>query len=358
MPDRPNVVVILSDQQRWDTLACYGNDWIQTPRLNRLAEQSAVFEAAYVTQPVCVPARASIMTGLYPHSAGPVVNKMNLDPTIPVLPEMISEDYTCGYFGKWHLGDDIIRQHGYHEWVSSEDGHRAQYTRREHLRVMSDYWHYLREQGYEPQTEAYGAMIFDAWERALMPEEHQMASFLGRRAADFIRRNAGAPFVMYVSTFEPHPPYYGPLNDLYDPAQIPTGPAFLQRPEGHSLVNRVRADYYTNWLGSEAAPPPGEYVTSSAAAALGNDVTTEHGWRTLRARYMANITLVDSMVGMIADALDEAGVSDNTAIVFSSEHGDMAGDHRMLEKRTFYEEASRVPLADARSLALAKCPQD
>ena len=66
MPDRPNVVVILSDQQRWDTLACYGNDWIQTPRLNRLAEESAVFEAAYVTQPVCVPARASIMTGLYP----------------------------------------------------------------------------------------------------------------------------------------------------------------------------------------------------------------------------------------------------------------------------------------------------
>ncbi len=344
MPDRPNVVVILSDQQRWDTLACYGNDWIQTPRLNRLAEQSAVFEAAYVTQPVCVPARASIMTGLYPHSAGPVVNKMNLDPSIPVLPEMISDDYTCGYFGKWHLGDDIIRQHGYHEWVSSEDGHRAQYTRREHLRVMSDYWHYLREQGYEPQTEAYGAMIFDAWERALMPEEHQMASFLGRRAADFIRRNAGAPFVMYVSTFEPHPPYYGPLNDLYDPAQIPTGPAFLQRPEGHSLVNRVRADYYTNWLGSEAAPPPGEYVTSSAAAALGNDVTTEHGWRTLRARYMANITLADSMVGMISDALDEVGVADNTAVVFSSEHGDMAGDHRMLEKRTFYEEASRVPL--------------
>ena len=177
-----------------------------------------------------------------------------------------------------------------------------------------------------------------------MPEEHQMASFLGRRAADFIRRNAGAPFVMYVSTFEPHPPYYGPLNDLYDPAQIPTGPAFLQRPDGHSLVNRVRADYYTNWLGSESPPPPGEYVTSSGAAALGNDVTTEDGWRTLRARYMANITLVDSMVGMISDALDEAGVSDNTAVVFSSEHGDMAGDHRMLEKRTFYEEASRVPL--------------
>ncbi len=344
MPDRRNVVVILSDQQRWDTLACYGNDWIQTPRLNSLAESSAVFEAAYVTQPVCVPARASIMTGLYPHTAGPIVNRMNLDQSIPVLPEMISDDYTCGYFGKWHLGDDVIRQHGYHEWGSTEDEHRGQYTRREYLREMSDYWHYLKEQGCEPETENSGAMIFDAWQRALMPKEHQMATYLGRRAADFIRRNSEGPFVMYVSTFEPHPPYHGPLNDIYDPNEIPTGPGFLARPAGHSLVNRVRADYYTHWLGSDTPPPVGEYVTSSAAAALGNDVTTEEGWRTLRARYFANITLVDDMVGNIVDALEESGVSQDTAIVFSSEHGDMAGDHRMLEKRTFYEEASRVPL--------------
>ena len=78
MARHPNLVFIMSDQQRYDTMACYGNDWIDTPNLNALASESFVFERAYVTQPVCTPARASIMTGLYPHSAGPIVNKMHL----------------------------------------------------------------------------------------------------------------------------------------------------------------------------------------------------------------------------------------------------------------------------------------
>ena len=75
---KPNLVFIMSDQQRYDTLACYGNDWINTPRLNELSDESFVFENAYVTQPVCAPARSSIMTGLYPHTAGPIVNKIPL----------------------------------------------------------------------------------------------------------------------------------------------------------------------------------------------------------------------------------------------------------------------------------------
>ena len=75
---KPNIVFIMSDQQRYDTLECYGNDWINTPRLNELAKDSNVVENAYVTQPVCAPARSSIMTGLYPHTAGPTVNKIPL----------------------------------------------------------------------------------------------------------------------------------------------------------------------------------------------------------------------------------------------------------------------------------------
>ncbi|HAC17426.1 MAG TPA: hypothetical protein DCF78_02460, partial [Dehalococcoidia bacterium] len=208
-------------QQRYDTMACYGNDWIQTPRLNALADESFVFEAPYVTQPVCTPSRVSLLTGLYPHAAGPIMNKMRLDPDIPVIAEMVSEEYHCGYYGKWHLGDDLESQHGFHEWVSSEDGHRPEYTRREYLRRMSDYHRYLVDQGYEPETEVAGEKIFDAFQRAELPEEHQMAAFLGRGAAEFIGRNKDRPFVLYVSTFEPHPPFYGPLNDLYDPDDIP-----------------------------------------------------------------------------------------------------------------------------------------
>ena len=72
MSKKPNLVFIFSDQQRQDTMACYGNNWIKTPHLNKLANRSFVFKNAYVTQPVCTPSRASIMTGLYPHAAGPV----------------------------------------------------------------------------------------------------------------------------------------------------------------------------------------------------------------------------------------------------------------------------------------------
>ena len=342
MPDRPNLIFIMSDQQRYDTLRCYGNDWIQTPNLNELASQSFVFENAYVTQPVCTPARASIMTGLYPHTAGPVVNKVPLPPDVPTIAEMVSGEYLCAYMGKWHLGDDVIPQHGFHLWVSSEDGHRDSFTRDEHRRRLSDYNRHLVENGFTPETELAGARIFDTDQRSELPEQFQMASFLGDQAASFIEGHADRPFLLYVSTFEPHPPYQGPLNDLYDPEQVPVGPAFLKKPEGASLLNRARADYYLQHMQEGTDPTQDAYMTTSAA--VGHDVTTEAGWRRLRAQYMANITLVDRMVGRMVGALDRAGIADNTVVVFTSEHGEMAGDHGMLEKRAFYEEASRVPL--------------
>ena len=84
------------------------------------------------------------------------------------------------------------------------------------------------------------------------------------------------------------------------------------------------------------------YVENNIA--WGNDISSEYGWRELRARYLANITLVDDMVGMIVKSLEEQGVLDDTVIVFTSEHGEMAGDHGMLEKRSMYEESARVPM--------------
>jgi len=246
MPDKPNLVFIFSDQQRFDTLRCYGNEWIQTPNLNALASQSFVFRNAYVTQPVCTPARASIMTGLYPHAAGPVINRVILPPGTRTIAEMVSAEYLCGYFGKWHLGDDVIAQHGFDAWVSTEDGHRAEYTKREYRYRFSDYHNHLIANGFKPGADIQGerlfvgnrgagAQIFTANQRSTLPEEFQMASFLGDRAAGFIEENKDRPFVLYVSTFEPHSPYTGPLQDMYDPSQLPVGPG-VSKETGRSVA--------------------------------------------------------------------------------------------------------------------------
>ena len=131
----PNIVFIFSDQQRSDTMACYGADYMQVPNLNQLSKESFVFENAYVSQPVCTPARATLMTGLYPHTAGPIVNMINLPDDTPVISEMTSDEYYKGYMGKWHLGNDIERHRGVNVWKSTEDSHGSGDTHT-HLNII------------------------------------------------------------------------------------------------------------------------------------------------------------------------------------------------------------------------------
>ena len=160
MPNRPNLLFILTDQQRWETMGCYGNKWIQTPALDRLASRSFVFENAYVTQPVCTPSRTSILTGLYPQTSGATTNNVALGPDVKTIAEMVPDGVTCGYFGKWHLGDEIFAQRGFTEWVSSEDQYRRFYSRQETLSQMSDYHHFLVDNGLEPDKESLGQRVF------------------------------------------------------------------------------------------------------------------------------------------------------------------------------------------------------
>ena len=237
-----------------------------------------MFENAYVAQPVCTPARATIMTGLYPHTAGPIVNQIHLDDSVPVISEMMSDDYYKGYMGKWHLGNDLTPQRGFDEWVSTEDGHR--YAKPEQRYMVSSYNKYLQEQGYKPDRLKNGVGVFSSDAHYDVPEEHQMASFLGDSAADFIERNSDNPFVLYVSTFEPHSPYHGPFMDMYDPATLPVGPAFLEYPESASLVNRVRSNYFLQFMRDGVDQTRDDYMMRYAAAR--EDVSTEEGWRTLR----------------------------------------------------------------------------
>ena len=338
MPFRPNLLFICSDQQRTDTIGAYGNDWIETPALNELASRSFVFENAYVTQPVCSPARSTMMTGLYPHSAGVVRNSApdrnysNLFPDVKTIAQMVSDDYVCAKYGKWHLGDDLSPQRGFTEWVSTEDAHdgnQPTWIDPENKDRKSDYFDYLVGRGHEPKGDYEGHKSHTQDQRGFLPEEDTMAAFLSRHTVEFIngRGEDSKPWLMYVNMFEPHPPYNGPLNDMYDPASLEMGPLFLKKPaENTPAFNRVRAELHIAEAEEEHPDDPEGY------------------WRELRARYFGNVTVLDRGIGPILRALEDSGQVDNTIVVFTSDHGDSLGDRGMINKRAFYEEVARVPL--------------
>ena len=324
MPDQPNILLFISDQQRTDTMSCYGNGWIQSPHQNALADRSFVFENTYVAQAVCTPSRGSLITGLHPHTHGCVINRTKLVDEIPTIAEMLPDTYRKAHFGKWHLGDDSLRQHGFDEWISTEDNHRAHYSRD---LPFTDYYHWMKERGYEPEGRLpNGDVIFSAKQRYNLPLECQMAAFVADHSERFIRDNTDRPWLLVFSTFEPHPPMTGPYNDMYDPEELPVGPGFLKHPDGHSLFDRERAEHYPR-------------ITVD-----GEDLSSEIGWRKLRAQYFGLVKIIDDAVGRLVSVLEETGQMDNTVFAFTSDHGEMAGDHSMLEKRAFYEESARVPL--------------
>jgi arylsulfatase A-like enzyme len=113
----------MPDQLRADVLSCYASRHAIAPNLDRLASQSFIFDQAYVTQPICAPARSSLLTGAWPHTTGCTNNESVLDKRFLCLPEMLADpDYCWGYMGKWHLGDELFQQHGFQEWISIMDG--------------------------------------------------------------------------------------------------------------------------------------------------------------------------------------------------------------------------------------------
>ena len=325
MPKQPNILLFISDQQRTDTLKCYGNDWIQSPHQDALAERSFVFENTYVTQPVCTPARGSLMTGLYPHNHECMVNRDILRDEISSIAEMLPDTYRKAMFGKWHLGDDSVRQHGFDEWISTEDDHRNKYSRPG--LPFSSYYYWMKEQGIEPQNNsATGEIIFSPRQRSQLPPEYQMAAFIANHSDRFIRENTDRPWLLVFSTFEPHPPMTGPYDGMYDPDALPVGPTFMKKPEGHALFNRARAEHYLS------------------NRVEGEDLRAEKSWRKLRAQYYGNVKIIDDAIGRMVQALEETGQMENTIFAVTSDHGEMAGDHAMLEKRAFYEESARVPM--------------
>ena len=239
---KPNLLFLWADQQRPDTMRVYGNTKVHAPNFNKLADECVVFRNPYSTQPVCTPARSSVLTGLWPHTNGCVTNGIALPKTTPAFPELLGDsDYRTGYFGKWHLGDELFPQHGFEEWVSIEDIYGRSFGSDRDRDQRSTYDQFLRERGFKPD------LPNDRFSRefaARLPLELGKPRFLEQKTTDFLRRHRDEPFVLYVNFLEPHPPYDGPFNDRYDPEEIELPPNYMVPPgEDEPLAYRVKSKF-------------------------------------------------------------------------------------------------------------------
>lgn len=331
MRRRPNLLYIFTDEQAARTLSAYGNDLIDTPNLDGLARESFLFENAYVTQPVCTPSRSSLMTGLYPHQNGCMANNVPLSSATGCFPELGDfTNYRRAYFGKWHLGDEVFAQHGFDEWISVEDQYRAYYSSGRDPRTQSSYTAHLRSLGYTPDIrESDGFEYFSRAFSLRLDEKHTKPHFLADRACEFLRQNSEDPFLLFVNFLEPHMPFFGPRDGQYPLPDIPLPESFYQEMDDRvpAYVRHLRELQYHE--GSKNSDLP---------------LQTEEHWRRLISNYYGLVSLVDSAVGRVLSTLQELGLAEDTIVVFTSDHGDMMGAHRLFAKGVMYEEAISVPL--------------
>lgn len=322
-----NILILWTDEQRFDTLACYGNEAIGMPNLNRLAEDSTVFERAYCTAPVCTPSRGSVMTGQWAHRHGATKNNRPMKEEALTLPEMCGFHEQSAYVGKWHLGDEIYAQHGWKDWVQVDDTYIPWYSEGRDRSDRCDYHHWLVSKGVEPDQDTKHGKVFGRSFVADLAEHLSKPRFQADRAIEAMEKYRDDPWIMSVNLLEPHMPFKGPRNDMYDPWELPVSPNFMVEPD-ESCVNRTRQ------LNS---------VQSSRGAA-GHNPADEGSIRECMARYWGLCSQVDHYFGRIIDHLHRKGMYDDTLIVFTSDHGDMMGSHQLIAKTVMFEESARIPL--------------
>jgi arylsulfatase A-like enzyme len=330
-----NILVIRADSFRPDALGAYGSHSglrpataprprIETPNVDRLAAGGVLFEQAYCAQPVCAPSRASFYTGLYPHAHGVCVNNIPLPREVPTVAELLRPaGYACGHIGLWHQGDELRPQRGFEDfWISTEEN----YTVNHEADGYSSYHHFLVSRGYTPTDPHRNGRIFKRTTVAQLPEAVGKPAFQAQEAIRFLDTYRAQPFLLIVDFLEPHPPYSGPFDGRYAAGAMTLPPTWYQPLEA-TVPARFRAR-------REALAHHNPHVAT-------ND---EAGWKELMARYWGQCTLVDKYAGRILSRLSELGLAGDTVIVFTSDHGEMMGEHRLLAKGVPYEGAIRVPL--------------
>ncbi|RBP38657.1 arylsulfatase A-like enzyme [Roseimicrobium gellanilyticum] len=321
---KPDVVVILTDQ--WSPrYTSWDNPQVKTPHLDQIAKEGMIFDACYTTSPVCMPARVSLITGLYPHNHGHALwgNASGYyvrAETAPMFRDMQQAGYTTAQIGKlhWNSGPEWKR-----EYPTPAEYHKAL-----GLDVVKDiagppdnitdrglYGKYLSGLGLLDGVAKDIRRRYVLWEfeprASLASVEQYHDSFTTGQAVDFIKAQPkDKPLCLVVSLHSPHPPLDAPgeYATMYDPEKL-TLPANV--PESFKRES-FNVDHAT--------------------------------MKKLLANYLGKISLVDHCTGRLVTALKERGTWDNTLVAFTADHGEMMGAHGMLTKGRFYEESARVPL--------------
>jgi arylsulfatase A-like enzyme len=322
----------MTDQHRVDTLGCYGNPHVATPNLDRLAATGTRFDRFYTPTAICTPARASLLTGQAPFRHRLLANHErnvgyleDLREDAFTFPESLAErDYQLGLIGKWHVGTHRnAASYGFEGpdlpgWHNPVD--------------HPDYLAYLEERGLPPYritepvrgTTPNGNPGNLLAARLQQPVEATFEYYLATRAIEQLEKYAadGRPFFLATHFFGPHLPYLLPdaYYDRYDPGLVDLPPSIAETFEGKPPVQR---NYSAHW----------------AFDTMPLDVT-----RKLIAVYWGYVTLVDEQIGRILTRLDELGLTDDTAVFFTADHGEFTGAHRLHDKGpAMYEDIYRIP---------------
>lgn len=333
---RPNILLICTDQQRYDAIGTHPGSPTITPNLERLAERGTVFDHCYAPSPMCAPSRASMLTGEYPSSHGLWANGTQLpDERSLVTRELADAGYRCGLVGKLHLaaafqGTTEVRLNDGFEvfkWAhdpfhGSPDNAYHQWLRDKH----PQHWAAAQEDVVTPDDTGFKHKNtrFDE-----MPTEAHYSTWVTEEVADFIDTADERPWMVIANYFDPHHPFAAPEEYLaqYPPGSVP--PPVGGREELASKPPRQTDASDSSYVGH------GPSFVDFSDAELDE----------LRRTYHAMITLVDDGVGRLLEAVDRRQDGRDTLIVFVSDHGEMLGDHALLLKGPMlYDVAVRVPL--------------
>ena len=394
---KKNLVLIMCDQLRKDFLGCYGNEYVNTPNIDSLAAHSTVFDHCYVNNPICMPSRMSIFTGLYPHNHNQWTNGNQLEHPLRTLADHLHDNgYHTGSIGKLHFQCTDCGKNAPH--ISMED-HRLWEEKGDNIDWYGPYWgfeHVEFTSGHATKPLAhYGKWYhehggkdewavakpvegFDACPVTTMPENLHDSMFVGERAAAYISEHANGdqPFFLTASFPDPHHPFNPPLETALRYKDVPVKMPVNEDDDLHTRPRHYHYHQYGVWHRAgllhplpdmpeedkekcgKCADQIAQFMDEKILQGLGllthgdssgeeykpSVLSAHERDQRIRNTY-AMVDLIDKGVGKILDALKESGALEDTVIIFTADHGELMGDHGLwLKGPFFYDGLVNVPL--------------